>query len=132
MSKPTHPEEALGILGAEDQAYADALDRNLTEKKSEPNTLYAYRNDKGEIRIQLGGREVVILDVPVLSKTTGLTFSEALEAMKAGKKIRRPDWPVCRAWIEDGRILLTEDYDWDLNDLELLAEDWEIVEGGDG
>lgn len=73
-------------------------------------------------------------------KTKGLNFSEALEALKAGKKVKRASKPkevfhigVIGRW--DGgtepRFIKTEGDSWIHHDFyngPILAEDWEIGE----
>ena len=69
---------------------------------------------------------------PEAPKTTNLSFSEALEAMKAGKKVRRKDFNETLSvsgaeieWSSRG-----ETYPWEPEEgvAGILANDWQIVE----
>lgn len=62
-----------------------------------------------------------------------MNFSEALEAMKTGKKIRRISYiPECHYFLKNKIVLSLGheecDYGALLNSQDVLAEDWEIVE----
>lgn len=68
------------------------------------------------------------------TKTTNLSFSEALEAMKAGKRVKRKDWT--RGHAELGPVTIihataTGFTEYALNDVGMdnaQATDWQIVE----
>ena len=75
-------------------------------------------------------------------KTTNLSFSEALEAMKAGKAVRRADWPIVQFIVSlgdrfrmqrptAGIMSLTSAVEGlDIKGLmaeDVLANDWQIV-----
>lgn len=51
-------------------------------------------------------------------KTTNLSFSEALEAMKRGKKVKRKDWV---------RGISKDDVEYHLKIESILSNDWEIL-----
>lgn len=65
---------------------------------------------------------------PMMKKTSSLTFSEALDAVKRGKKVHRlhpftPGWGV----QENTLVVLGEDY---IRVADMIATDWFIVEDG--
>ena len=73
-----------------------------------------------------------VLRATQAEKTSNLSFSEALEAMKAGKKVREAGWDYPKDYIviEGGRIrrqgtqFAVRDFDAEC----ILANDWQIVE----
>lgn len=67
-------------------------------------------------------------------KTTNLSFSEALEAMKAGKRVKRKDWTMGHAELGPVTIIhatatgFTEYALKDVGTDNAQANDWQIVE----
>ena len=53
------------------------------------------------------------------SNTTGLSFAEAVDAMKRGKHVRRPRW--------DKKFNITEGFASIVNWDDVTADDWNIV-----
>jgi len=51
---------------------------------------------------------------------TAMSFGHAIEAMKAGEKVRRDKWN------ENGRSIDLQRY-WSLDKTDMLANDWQIV-----
>ena len=70
----------------------------------------------------------------MLHRTIGLTFSEALEAMKEGKKVKRDSWENkdIYSFLRDGKLFQGLKGFWDerfviYNDQDILATDWRVV-----
>lgn len=63
-------------------------------------------------------------------KKTGLSFSEALDAMKSGKSVRRNEWVPGSIAMVNGRFKDSADPIWgeSIYSNDILANDWEIVE----
>lgn len=65
--------------------------------------------------------------------TTGLTFGEALDAMKAGKRIRLPHWSHFML-VDRDQLIRADGSSWSTNShwdgmiQDILRTDWEIVE----
>lgn len=65
-----------------------------------------------------------------------MSFSEILIALKDGKKVRRKGWIKGSFlvfsnglfWTEKGRIRENQTY---MNDIDILANDWEIINNPD-
>lgn len=60
-------------------------------------------------------------------KTTGLSFSEALEAMKQGKKVKRDIPNMASIWIHEGRFISKFGHAASFLPEAVLANDWEIL-----
>lgn len=63
-------------------------------------------------------------------KKTGLSFSEALDAMKSGKSVRRNEWVPGSIAMVNGQFKDSADPIWgeSIYSNDILANDWEIVE----
>lgn len=65
-------------------------------------------------------------------KTSNLSFSQALEAMKQGKKVRRKEWPGTLRISISGNTIMQHDpqegfISCGMLNFNILAEDWEIL-----
>jgi len=64
-----------------------------------------------------------------------MNFSQVLEAMKAGKRIKREKYPKNHLLIDMGRIhcqiadsaLIPVGVNWFLGSDDIMADDWEVV-----
>ena len=65
-----------------------------------------------------------------MEKETGLTFGEALEAIKRGKKVRLPEW-VGYWYKKNGEIIVHKEDGEEVNTPwfkeTIWREDWQIV-----
>ena len=81
--------------------------------------------------------------IPGFFEDNMLTFGQALENLKAGKKVARNGWNGKGMWLDlqipdpgskmghpyiymkgvDGKL-----FPWNPNNLDMLAEDWQVVE----
>jgi len=116
-------------------AYCEQWNQEMKERRDE--TIYSlqrarYDQQRAKFEAWFNERKPSPSEIPNNSvKTTGLTFAEALSALKAGKTVKRPSWGECTYYILNGGMIhfWSEDT-WSeaiIESSSVLATDWEIV-----
>lgn len=70
--------------------------------------------------------------VKIQSESIGLSFPDALKELIAGKQITRLDWEDKNSYglLKNGLLMIhlkDKDYQWLVNDGDLLANDWIVI-----
>lgn len=69
----------------------------------------------------------------LITTETGMTFSNALEAIRDGKRVARIEWqdPEYYCLMDDQRLCLHKPdgkiYSWIINDGDMAGEDWVVL-----